>query len=386
MSRNSPQFMEAFAQLIALPSVSSIDPQIDQSNRGVIELLANWFEDLGFSCELQLVSSNPDKLNLIACLGEGDGGLVLSGHTDTVPFDELLWQQDPFELKQSNDRLYGLGSTDMKSFFPVILATLEKVDLEKLDRPLIILATSDEESTMAGARTLQACGRKFGRHALIGEPTGLQPIRMHKGMMVESIKLLGQSGHSSNPALGRNALEGMHRVIAELMELRSKLQRENHNPNFQVPYPTMNFASIHGGDNANRICGDCELTIDMRLMPGMDIESSRAEIRRSVMQSIDGLGLTVEFDAVFGGMPAMQTDGEAEIVRLAEKLTGNESGSVAFGTEAPYFNSMGMETLILGPGDIDQAHQANEYLDIGRIEPMIDILKQVIENFCISKN
>ncbi len=375
--------MEAFAQLVALPSVSSVDPDFNQSNRGVIELLANWFEDLGFSCELQLVSSNPDKLNLIACYGKGDGGLVLSGHTDTVPFDEGLWQQDPFSLKEVDNRLYGLGSTDMKSFFPVILATLEKIELAKLNRPLVVLATSDEESTMAGAKALQACGRKFGRHALIGEPTGLQPIRMHKGMMVESIRLLGQSGHSSNPFLGNNALEGMHEVIAGLIKLRRELQDKNHNPDFEIPYPTMNLASIHGGDNANRICGDCELTIDMRLMPGMDIDESRASIRRSVMQSVDGRGLTVEFDPVFSGMPAMQTERDAEIVRLAEKLTGNESTSVAFGTEAPYFNSMGMETLILGPGDIDQAHQANEYLETKRIEPMIDILRQVIENFCI---
>lgn len=385
MSKNTPEFMQAFSQLVALPSVSSVDPLFDQSNRQVIELLASWFEDLGFDCELQLVSSNPDKLNLIACQGEGDGGLVLSGHTDTVPCDENLWQQDPFSLKEKDNKLYGLGSTDMKSFFPVIMASLEKIDLHKLEKPLFILATCDEESTMGGARALQASGRKLGRHALIGEPTGLQPIRMHKGMLVESIKLIGQSGHSSNPALGKNALEGMHEVIAALMSLREEIQSREINPEFKVPVPTMNFAAIQGGDNANRICGECELTIDMRILPGMELDESRATIRQRVMQAVDGRGLAVEFDPVFTGLEAMRTDNEAEIVRLAEKLSGNASGTVAFGTEGPYFNSMGMETLILGPGDIDQAHQANEYLELKRIQPMIEILKEIIENLCMER-
>ncbi|MFT5133643.1 MAG: acetylornithine deacetylase [Gammaproteobacteria bacterium] len=375
--------MEAFSSLIAAPSVSSIDPLFNQSNRPVVEMLAGWFEDLGFATEIQLVSSDPDKLNLIACLGQGEGGLVLSGHTDTVPYDESLWKQDPFKLCEIDNRLYGLGSTDMKGFFPIVLAALEKIDLGKFNRPLFILATCDEESTMAGAKALVSSKHALGRHALIGEPTGLQPINMHKGIMVESIKLIGSSGHSSDPAFGVNALEGMHSVIGALMTLREEIQAQQHNPMFKVPVPTMNFASIHGGDNPNRICGDCELKIDMRMLPGMDIEDCRAAIRRAVMQSIDGRGLIVEFDPIFSGLPGMQTDKDAEIVKLAEKLAGQPTGTVAFGTEGPYFNSMGMETVILGPGDIDQAHQANEYLSLNRISPMINILQKMITHFCI---
>ena len=369
--------------MIAAPSVSSTDPLFDQSNRDVVEMLANWFADLGFAIELQLVSSDPDKLNLIACLGQGEGGLVLSGHTDTVPCDESLWQQDPFKLSEIDNKLYGLGSTDMKGFFPIVLAALDKIDLNKLNRPLFVLATCDEESTMAGAKALVSSRHALGRHALIGEPTGLQPINMHKGVLVESIRLMGRSGHSSDPAFGVNALEGMHTVISSLMKLREDIQSEHQNPLFKVPVPTMNFASIHGGDNPNRICGDCELKIDMRMLPNMDLEDCRAGIRRTVMQAIDGRGLTVEFDQVFSGLPGMQTDRDAEIVKLAEKLAGEPSGTVAFGTEGPYFNSMGMDTVIMGPGDIDQAHQANEYLLIDRIDPMIEILQKMIRHFCI---
>ena len=374
--------MEAFSRLIAAPSVSSVDPLYNQSNRDVIEMLANWFSDLGFSTELQLVSSNPDKLNLIACIGEGEGGLVLSGHTDTVPYTESLWEQDPFELTEKDNRLYGLGSTDMKGFFPIVLASLQKIDLDKLKKPIFVLATCDEESTMAGAKALVSSERALGRHALIGEPTGLQPITMHKGMMVESVRLIGQSGHSSNPALGKNALEGMNSVINELRSWREELQKRQQNAKFKVPYPTMNLASIHGGDNPNRICGDCEMTFDLRMLPGMEADQYRAEIRQTVMQAVDGLGLKVEFDEVFRGCAAMQTDDNAEIVKLAEKLAGEPSGTVAFGTEGPYLNSMGMDTVVLGPGDIDQAHQANEYIPTDRIEPMIDILVKMITHFC----
>lgn len=349
-------------------------------------MLANWFADLGFSTELQLVSSDPDKLNMIACLGQGEGGLVLSGHTDTVPYNEKLWAQDPLKLVEKDNKFYGLGSTDMKSFFPIILAALEKIDLEKLNRPLYILATSDEESTMAGAKALVSSERALGRHALIGEPTGLKPINMHKGILVETIKLTGSSGHSSDPAFGVNALEGMHTVISSLLKLREQIQAQQNNPLFKVPVPTMNFASIQGGDNPNRICENCELTIDMRMLPSMDLNDCRAAIRRNVMQAIDGRRLKVEFDQVFAGMPGMQTDANAEIVRLAEKLAGEPTGTVAFGTEGPYLNSMGLETVVLGPGDIDQAHQANEYLLLDRIDPMITILEKMITHFCINKD
>lgn len=383
MKNAVPPFMQSFSELVAAHSVSSIDPRFNVSNREVIELLANWFAGLGFKTEMQLVSTDPDKLNLIACLGEGEGGLVLSGHTDTVPFDENLWHQDPFQLIEKDNRLYGLGSTDMKVFFSVILSTLEKLDLEKIKRPLYVLATCDEESTMAGAKALVNSGQALGRYALIGEPTGLKPINMHKGILIESIKLIGRSGHSSDPALGVNALEGMHKVIQALFELRKDIQSQYRNDKFRVPVPTMNFASIRGGDNPNRICGECELTIDMRPLPNMNLEECRAEIRRAAMQAIDGSDLIIEFSATFEGSNGMFTDSESEIVQIAEKLAGQPTGTVAFGTEGPYFNSLGIDTVVMGPGDIDQAHQANEYVERDRIEPMVDILHNMIHHFCI---
>ena len=379
-----PAFQESFAALVAAPSVSSIDPRHDQSNRPVVELLANWFADLGFAIEVVPVNGRADKANLIASLGTGGGGLVLSGHTDTVPYTESAWHQDPFRLTERDGRFYGLGTSDMKCFFPIVMQVLQSLDLKQVKRPIILLATCDEESTMAGAKALVDANRGLGRYALIGEPTGLKPVIMHKGVMIETITLKGKAGHASNPSLGNNAMEGMHEVMRTLLVWRGGLQQEFANEKFDVPVPTLNFGSIHGGDSPNRICAECELKIDLRLLPRMQISDVRKQLRRTVTQALTGSGLAVEFDEVFPGTPPMETDPQSEIVSVAEKLTGHAAGTVNFGTEGPYLNSLGMDTVVLGPGDIDQAHQANEYLEQTRIRPMQDLLKKMITHFCMS--
>lgn len=375
--------MQGLSELIACPSVSSVNPEFDQSNRTVIDKLANWFSGLGFEVETMRIADSPEKYNLIARLGHGEGGLVLSGHTDTVPFNEEQWQQDPFRLTEKNGRLYGLGASDMKCFFPIIIEAMKKLDGVTLKQPLYILATADEESTMAGARALHDSGRQLGRHAVIGEPTGLVPIRMHKGVLMESITLTGKAGHSSNPALGNSALEGMHKVMTALLEWRQTLQQKYTNDSFHVPVPTLNFGSIRGGDNPNRICASCTMSIDVRLLPGMEVDSTRGELRETVRRSVAGSGLEVELHSLFGGIPPFRTSRDAEIVRVAESVCGQPCGTVTFGTEGPYLNDMGMETIILGPGNIDQAHQANEYIALDRIRPMEDIICRLIDHFCI---
>jgi len=383
MSANGPELMHSFRELIAIPSISSIDPSIDQSNVPVINLLANWFSDVGFDIEILPVSDNPDKANLVACLGKGEGGLVLSGHTDTVPFNGDAWEQDPFVLTEKEGKLFGLGTSDMKCFFPLILETLRTLDVTGLNRPLYVLATADEESTMSGAIALANSNRKLGRYALIGEPTNLQPINMHKGILLEKIKVTGNAGHSSDPSLGASALEGMHAVISELLKWREQLQSEYINPAFKIPFPTLNFGSIHGGDNPNRICAECELAIDLRLLPGMKLEEFKQQLNDKVTAVIAGTKLEVEVHPIFNGVSGMQTGADTEIIRVAEKFSGESSGTVAFATEGPYLNAMGMETVILGPGDIDQAHQANEFISRDKLEPMLEILENMISHFCI---
>jgi acetylornithine deacetylase len=379
----APKLLEMIHELITIPSISSVNPDLDQGNRPVIDLLANWLTGLGYEVEILPVGSSGDKANLIATLGSGPGGLVLAGHTDTVPYDAGRWNYDPFKLTEANDRLYGLGTSDMKAFLALAIEAASRFAPGQFREPLIIVATADEESSMAGARALVDAQRPQARYAVIGEPTGLRPIRMHKGIFMESIHLRGRSGHSSDPALGNSALEGMRKVLNELVRWRLELQAQNRNPLFEVPVPTLNLGHIHGGDNPNRICADCELHIDLRPLPGMEIEALRSTMQSPLSAAIADTGLELTCSALIEGTPAMDTPAASDIVRSAEQLTGYKAACAAFGTEGPYFNQMGISTVILGPGDIDQAHQPDEYLAMDRIDPCIDLLRKLIQRFCV---
>ena len=151
-----PPFIELYRALIATPSISATDAGLDQSNEALINLLAGWFADLGFRVDVQPVPESRHKFNLLASIGEGSGGLLLAGHTDTVPYDEGRWTRDPFTLTEHDNKLYGLGTADMKGFFAFILDAVRDIDASKLTKPLYILATADEETTMAGARYFAA--------------------------------------------------------------------------------------------------------------------------------------------------------------------------------------------------------------------------------------
>jgi acetylornithine deacetylase len=232
MTGKLPDLESMIAQLVAIPSVSSTRPGLDTSNTPVCERLADWLEHCGFDVELMAVPGRPGKTNLIGRLGHGRGGLVLAGHTDTVPFDEGRWTRDPFEVGRRDGRLYGLGTADMKAFLAIATRTASTFTDRDLRAPLTLLATADEESTMSGARALAERGQPPGRYVVIGEPTGMRPIHKHKGIMMEAIRVTGRSGHSSNPALGRSALEGMLAVAAELQSLRREFGARFRLPDF----------------------------------------------------------------------------------------------------------------------------------------------------------
>jgi acetylornithine deacetylase len=382
--RKPPRLMDMLSALIATPSISSANPDYDQSNRPVIELLANWLSELGYQTEILSLASQPQKANLIATLGSGPGGLVLAGHTDTVPYDEGRWHHEPLQLTRANDRLYGLGTSDMKAFLALAIEAAAIYSATQLKEPLILVATADEETSMDGARALVAAQRPQARYAVIGEPTGLRPVRMHKGILMESIHVRGRSGHSSDPALGNSALEGMVTVLGELQDWRRELQARHVNPLFEVPVPTLNFGHIHGGDSPNRICADCELHIDLRPLPGMEIEPLRRTLQTRLRRALDSSGLELDCHPLAEGTPPMETSATSAIVRSAEELTGCRASAAAFSTEGPYFKQMGVDTVILGPGDIAQAHQPDEFLAEDRINPTIDLLRKLIQRFCVN--
>jgi len=376
------KFHELFTLLLNQHSVSSVNPNIDQSNMGVINLLAETFAGLGFQCELVPVHGFHEKANLIATLGSGPGGLVLSGHTDTVPFDESLWDCNPLTMTNKDNRLYGLGATDMKGFFAIVHEAVQQFLVADLKQPLIILATADEESSMEGARTLAAQGKPKARAAVIGEPTSLRPINMHKGIMMEGIHVQGQSGHSSNPKLGHNALEAMHEVISALLLFRQQLQAKYQNPHFAIDVPTMNLGVIHGGDNPNRICGHCDLEFDIRLLPGMSSASIRSAIEELVLPIATKHQTQISLTKLVKSVEPFD-NADSELGKLVQAMTGHVPESVAFGTEGPFLQQLGMDTIIMGPGSIDQAHQPNEYMALDQVQPCIDILRKLIKQYCL---
>ena len=383
MNHAVPPLREMLQRLIGAPSVSSVSPEFDQSNRAVIDLLAEWLDGLSFTVEVLPLARQPHKANLIATLGRGTGGLVLAGHTDTVPYDVGQWRYDPFRLTEADNRLYGLGTSDMKGFFALAIEAARHCRAGELREPLIILATADEESSMDGAKDLVALGRPRARYALIGEPTGLHPVHMHKGIIMEAIHVHGHAGHSSNPQLGASALEGMHKVLGDLLAWRGELQAAHRDPRFAVPAPTLNPGYIHGGDNPNRICAHCELHFDLRVLPGMDLEALRHALDERLAGLLAGSSLRVERRSLIDGTPPLHTPVDSPIVRAAESLTGHPAEAVAFCTEGPYLNALGMDSIILGPGDIAQAHQPDEYVGLERIQPTVRLLRELITRFCV---
>ena len=378
-----PTFTEMLSQLVAQPSVSSTLARWDQSNRAVIHLLADWCELLGMQVTLMPVDKAAGKWNLIATTGPGEGGLVLAGHTDTVPYDTKAWNSDPFSLTEKQQRWYGLGVCDMKGFFPVALQVIEEAR-GNLQKPLTLLATADEESAMTGARLIQEKGEPLGDYVLIGEPTGLRPVHQHKGIMMEEIIVEGRSGHSSQPALGRNALEAMVDVMQALRELRQSWYSKYQNPGFEVPGPTLNLGCIHGGDNPNRICKQCQLQFDVRLMPGMEIETIRAALNACLQPVARQHEVSIGLHTLFNGVASFAQNHESKLIQLCEQLSGRASGSVAFATEAPFFKALGADIVVLGPGDIAQAHQPDEYLAMDRVEPMRKFLCNLVRELGVA--
>lgn len=395
-SQEKHTFQAELAALVAAPSVSSVDPGFDQSNHQVLTALADmararggqvaWFElpaEGATAASNVAVASQVAKANLVVGFGRGPGGLVLSGHSDTVPCNPHRWDTDPHALVEQDGRLYGLGSADMKAFFPAALLAIARVGVSRLKRQVHLIATADEESTMAGARALLSAGLDLGAAAVIGEPTSLAPIRMHKGVMLLEFALIGRAGHASNPALGINALDAMNALISALLAFREREFSKFHAAAFPVPRPTLNLGAIRGGDSPNRICGSCRLSVDVRIVPGQSPASVLAALSEVAAAATAGSGCELQVRPLVAPVPPMETPAEGALVHLCEHLSGHRAAAVNFATEGPFLNQLGLETVILGAGSIDQAHQPNEFVCWSQIQGLVPILARVIQHFCV---
>lgn len=377
-----PSFISMYQQLIAAPSISAIEEHLCMSNKSVIELLAQWCESLGFTCEIIELEGGKGRYNLLAKRGQGDGGLMLAGHTDTVPFDDSRWNQNPFKLTELDNKLYGLGSIDMKGFFAFVLQAISELDEKQQTQPILILATADEETTMAGAQQICKHPNLKPSRCIIGEPTDMTPVFTHKGHMSTAIRVVGRSGHSSDPERGLNAIEVMHKVITKLLILKEQLKNKYSINHFKIPYPTLNLGNIHGGDNANRICGCCEMHIDMRPLPGLSVQELQALVLDATYDINQQYPNSVSVIDLHEPIPAFTGSTDSALVKLAENIAGQKAVAVNYCTEAPFLQQLGCETIVMGPGSINQAHQPDEFLAMEKIKPSQQIISNLIKASC----
>ena len=376
-----PSFAERLREIVSLNSISSEEPELDQSNESVIRCLERWLRELGFDVTLIKVKEKPLKYDLLARLGEGDGGLLLSGHTDTVPADPASWKSDPLSLTETEDRYTGLGSIDMKGFFAFAADAAASFSGKKLREPLYILATSDEETTMNGAKAFMEQASIRPRAVIIGEPTSLTPVYKHKGYMAFRVIAHGRRAHSSNPAEGINAIEIMHRAIAGIMKFRDSLKKFR-SSDFKVPEPTLNIGIIRGGDSPNSVPDTCVMQFDVRPTELTPVDFIEKEVRKAIAQSAGEYSGSIEIEDLYPPLPAFGGGKDQPVVRKLAELSGNEPVTVGYATEAGLLSALTQNTVVFGAGSISNAHQPDEYLLKKEIEPMSRILREIICLIC----
>jgi acetylornithine deacetylase len=361
-------------RLIAFNTVSR------DSNLGLIEWVRDYLSRLGATTRLTYDATGK-KANLFATLGDSARpGLILSGHTDVVPVDGQNWDTDPFKVMERDGKLYARGSADMKGFIGVALTQaprfLEALNARRLDAPLHYALSYDEEVGCIGVRGLIRDLEENGIRpagCVVGEPTSMQPIIAHKGMNRFRCTVRGREAHSSYVTHGVNAIEYASRLVVYIRQIADRLaQFETRDCGFTVPYTTMSTGLIRGGIASNVIPKDCEFQFDMRTLPNASAEALYQEIRAQAetlsreMRAIDSeSGIELEWLSQTIGLASAESDA---IVQWAMQLArSSQTGKVSYGTEAGLFQKMGVPTVILGPGDIAEAHRPNEFVALDQL-------------------
>jgi len=368
---------QTLAELVAIDSVSA------RPNGPVIDYLAARCDDLGFSVQqFPYVDDNGrQKINLLALAGEQATAveLVLVGHTDTVPYDPN-WTA-ALTLTERDGKLFGRGACDTKAFIAAALTAVDSLDLKKLRHPLALLFTADEEIGLIGAKRFAAEQKLKARFAIVGEPTSLQPMRAGKGYCLAEVTVKGREAHSAYPALGTSAVFGAARLLARLEKIAERLQSETHS-DFEPPHTTLNVGLVQGGTAKNVIAGECRFTLEWRPIPGQGPARLLDLLHTAIAEETAAEpNLVFAVDAARADQ-GFETSVSSELVNLLENLTGQSAGTVAFGTEAAQLSELGAEAVVLGPGNIREAHRTGEFVPVAELEACVTILQQSIARFC----
>lgn len=365
-----PTTLECLSRLIAFDTTSR------NSNLALID----WAEaHLARHGAVTRRSYNPErtKANLFATFGEGPGGVVLSGHSDVVPVDGQAWTSDPFQAEIRDGRLYGRGACDMKGFIAVVLAQSGKFARAALNAPIHVALSYDEEVGCLGIepllRDLADAGiRPDG--CIVGEPTSMQLVTAHKGGRVYRCTVRGHAAHSSLTPTGVNAIEYAARVIAFIQDL--SWREEAHGlrmDGLDVPFSTISTNLISGGSGSNIIPAECQFLFDYRYVPGMAPDRFIDDIRAYVAEHLAPRmqrhhpQAGIEFTCT-GDIPALDPDEHNGITQLAQSLQRpHASAKVAYGTEAGFFQRVGIPSVVCGPGSIAHAHKADEFVPLAQL-------------------
>ena len=373
----------------------SFDTTSRESNLELIAFIQDYLNGLGIDSQL-VHNEEGTKANLYATLGDKHiSGVMLSGHTDVVPIDGQEWDTNPFNVTQKGSRLYGRGTSDMKSFIAITLAQLPKFQARSLKIPIHLAFSYDEEVGCIGVRRLiEALNGMPVKPAMciIGEPTSMQVITGHKGKRSYRVHVRGLEAHSSLAPHGVNAIEYASRLIAFLSDLASRIADKGpHDELYDVTHTTVHTGTVHGGTQLNIVPKDCVFEYEFRYVGLQDPQALEDEIRAFARDELEtrmhatssDTGITID---LVNDMPGLEMDVDAEVVTFVKALAGrNDHAKVAFGTEAGLFHQRAnIPTVVCGPGSIDQAHKPNEFIEMEQIDACEAFLGRLMDRVCES--
>ncbi len=369
------------ARLIAFNTIS------DRSNLPLIDFVEDYFLELGVPT-LRAPNAAGDKAALLATFGPNvDGGIVLSGHTDVVPVEGQAWSGDPFVLREIDGKLFGRGACDMKGFDAAVLAMVPEFLAAKLERPIHILLSYDEETSCLGSLdVIKRFGVDLPRPGavVVGEPTLMAVADAHKGVATFQTTVTGAEGHSANPRLGANAIAAAGEIIAEIGRLGREFEAPEYlDPRFEPPYSTFHVGVIHGGTARNIFARECVFHWEFRGLPKMPSQLALGRVQKFIDEvALPRLRRFVPHPTIETRMevdvPGLAAESGSTAATLALALTqSNRTIAVSYATEAGHFQRAGLPTIVCGPGSIEQAHVADEFLAVAQLEAYLEFLRQL---------
>ncbi|KAB1153196.1 acetylornithine deacetylase [Tenacibaculum aiptasiae] len=376
-----------------LAKLVSFDVLSKQNNLSIANWISDYINQYGVET-VYVYNEEKTQASLHCRIGPAvDGGIILSGHTDVVPVKGQPWNTNPFELIEKEGNLYGRGACDMKGYIACFLSVLPQMVKANLSVPIYFAISYDEEIGCLRAPELAEHIKSYytekPKYAIIGEPSMMQPIVGQKGILYVETKVNGSQGHSSRIEKEVSAIHESTRLILWLENKMKELSQQNRNESFLPPHSTMHVGQIKGGIATNVVAGNTTFQWDVRSIPEdsiMDIVNDYQEYCNELQKEKRKLfpEFKIENTLLHPPVPGLQTSEEASIVKLIAEVTGNTKPSyVAYATEAGQFAEAGFESIICGPGSIEQAHRANEFVSIEQLNLGVQMIENIIKKISL---